>query len=260
MGVSLAMVTLAESGCVLPDPLSSALQADWPELSPISDMQEENHIVSFDIGGASAYVSHMRVPIPWSELEEACATSAMWPEAEASLRSHDMHLIIAVTGEQSALERARLLTQVIASAIAACPAANGVYWGDAGLVTPTVVFRAAAIELLPRGPAIPLWVSFNAGHNETGGSAGFTRGLNALGLVDIEATDAPESPSELYKRLESITDYLFENGLVIEDGDTVGESAREKIRVARAQSQFGSSSQVLRLEYEKVSKPFWKVW
>ncbi len=52
--------------------------------------------------------------------------------------------------------------------------------------------------------------------------------MKALGLMEIEAQDSPEPPSELRDRLFGLAEYLIDNGLVIRDGDTVGADAKEK--------------------------------
>lgn len=57
----------------------------------------------------------------------------------------------------------------------------------------------------------------------------------------------------------SIAAYLAENGLVIKDGDTVGESPTEKIRASYGKSSFGHEEAVIRLQFEApAKKSFWK--
>lgn len=260
MGISMAMVALADMATLTPAALLQALQRDWPDLVLPGDTPEEAGVFSLDLVDGTAFISHMEAPIPWSDLEGPCATSLLWPEAEAVLRAHRMHLVVVFSGELAELERASRLTQVIASVIAACPAASAVFWGDARLVLPAALFRETAVECLPQELPERLWVGIMAGHGEQGRAAGYTRGLDALGLMDIETVSASESPADLYDRLGSIAGYLVEKGLVINDGDTVGDSAEEKIRVVYAPSRFGSSKPVLRLDYDAPKKPFWKFW
>lgn len=259
MGVTVAMVTLAENFNLSVQALEQSLKTDWPE-TYVKDLEEKDQVLSFQIEGCMGFVSHVVVPMPWGDLEEACATSVLWPNAEASLRTHSMHMIVAVTGDASAIERSRLLTQIVASLIQCVPPLSGVYWGAAGLVISPAMFRDFAVEILPEGPPLHMWVNFRIGRNNKETTSGFTRGLAALDLMDIETNSSFDSPSELRERLESIAGYLLENGLVIDDGDTVGESETEKIRAVYAPSQFGSSERVIRLEFEKPKKPLWKIW
>ena len=261
MSISIAMATLAKIDSVNAHALVEALKNDWPELSSISDIEEKDGVISFLSGNYTAFLGHMPAPIPWGDLEEACATSVLWPNAEAELRSHEMHLVFSVKGETTAIERARFLTQLISSASTVCGQLNGIYWGDAGLVIPSAMFREFSVKILPKFPLLHMWVNFRVGRNEKGSSSGFTRGLDGLGLMDIETESSPEPPAELRGRLESIAGYLLENGLVIKDGDTVGGDETEKIRVRFGPSNFGSENSVMHLGYEMAKrKPFWKVW
>ncbi|WP_178372561.1 DUF4261 domain-containing protein [Massilia sp. CF038] len=128
---------------------------------------------------------------------------------------------------------------------------------------PKNLFADFATEVIPHGAPLPIWVDYRVGWNDgKTHSAGFTTGLAALGLMEMEAQLAAESPAELRKRFEAITHYLLENGMVIRDGDTVGESASEKIRVQYCPSHFGAKDPVMQLVYAANGdkKPWWKLW
>ena len=88
-------------------------------------------------------------------------------------------------------------------------------------------------------------------------SAGFTTGLAKLGLMEIEARGAPEKPSELRERLEAISEYMVERGAAIPDGDTLGESASEKIKVSHGPSSFGAKGTVMALSFDRLRKRAW---
>lgn len=261
MSISIAMATLAKIDSVTAHALANALKKDWPELYSISDIEEKDGVISFLSGDLTAFLGHMPAPIPWSDLEEACATSVLWPNAEEELRSHEMHLVFSVTGGTTAIERARFLTQLISSASTVCGQLNGIYWGDAGLVIPSAMFREFSVKILPKSPPLHMWVNFRVGRNGESSTSGFTRGLDGLGLMDIETESSPEPPAELRDRLESIAGYLLEHGLVIKDGDTVGGDETERIRVRFGPSNFGAEKRVMHLDYATTKKkPFWKVW
>jgi hypothetical protein len=100
---------------------------------------------------------------------------------------------------------------------------------------------------------------FAVGRDTAKSSSGFTTGMAALGHMEFEAQGAPEPPGELRKRFEALAGYVLEHGPVIEDGDTIGEDANERIRVVFSDSAFGHEGKVMRLEYERPSpqKPWW---
>ena len=67
--------------------------------------------------------------------------------------------------------------------------------------------------------------------------------------MEFETENSPEQPGDLRERLYGLCNYVLENGPVINDGDTIGQDANERIRVVYAESAFGRDGKVMRLEY-----------
>jgi hypothetical protein len=80
--------------------------------------------------------------------------------------------------------------------------------------------------------------------------------------MEFETDDSPEPPGELRERFFGLANYLLDNGLVIKNGDTIGEDANERIRVVYDDSDFGLKGKVMRLEYTPVErkKSRWRFW
>jgi len=131
------------------------------------------------------------------------------------------------------------------------------YWCNATLVVPPELFRDFAVEILPHGPPIHIWVDFRIGPNEQGSMSAFTTGLSALGHLEIETQNSPEPASELRERFEGLIHYLLENGPVIKNGDTIGEDQNERIKVVYSRSAFGHEGKVMRLDYGPLKKKRW---
>src|SRR5262249_44498944 len=161
--------------------------------------------------------------------EGPCATSWLWPEAAQVLRGHKNHLVVTLSSAGGPLLRAQLLSVVTASILETCPQAMGVYWGTGGLVISPKLFREFAVQMLPEGLPLYLWIDFRVFPSDTGQMCGFTQGLAALGHMEMETQSSPESIGELRERFFGLACYLLTNGPVIRDGDTVGENANEKI-------------------------------
>ena len=207
-------------------------------------------------------VGMVQAPIPWSELEGPCETSVLWPEAEKALKAHKEHALVTVSAETDPVELSKLLTQVTAAVMASSPEALGVYWGNATLVVSKDLFIDFACEFLPDQLPLHIWIDVRVGKDGDTTSAGFTHGMAAFGHMELETRNAPEPPGELRNRLINLAHYMLENGPVISDRDTVGESEHEKIRVVFASSSFGHKGKVMRLDYEQAApdKPWWKLW
>jgi len=178
------------------------LTEHWPTLSAATEIEETDDIVSLQIGDAMIILGKMPAPIPWSQLEGPCATSILWRNASEEVKQHTIHWIVTVNAGLPPVELSTLLTQATAAALAACPAAIGVYWGNATLIIPKHIFIDFAREILPQGPPLHIWVDFRVGKNSDETCAGFTAGMNALGHMEFEALESPEPPGELSRTVD----------------------------------------------------------
>lgn len=252
------MVCLGDKPKISPSAITKDLTNSWRDFPRLGQVEKGGKgQVSFDIGQDTLAILQLNgTPIPWSDLEGPCATSAIWPDAAKVLKQHTAHMLVTLMFKSAMhpVERSNLLTQVTSAVAETTDAALGVYWSNATLVVQPKVFRQFALRVLPQGPPIPIWVDFRIGPNEDGKMAGFTHGMKALGLMELETETSPESAEELHGRFEGLIEYLLENGPVIKDGDTVGENAKERIKVNYADSSFGHEGQVMRLDYQPLKR------
>jgi len=253
MAVAISMVTFSDIPPLSISDIQQDLAKKWPDLPAATETDEDDAIFSFSIGSPSIVLGLMPAPIPWTDLEGPCETSMLWPNASDELINHKSHIIVTVNGELNPLELATLLSQVTASILATSSSALGVYWGNATLVIPKDLFIEFAVEMLPHSLPLQIWVDFRVGHDSANTSSGFTTGLAALGHMEFETENAAEEPDELYERFLALAGYVVENGPVINDGDTVGEDAYERIRVVYSDSLFGQEGPVMQIVYEQES-------
>lgn len=261
MAIGISMVMLSDDGIPDLETLRNFLRKSYPELPELSGAETGKGTFSFKLGEVDIALGMMEGPIPWSDLEGPCATSILWRNAESEVQGHRAHIIVTVSATTELASLSNLLTQITAAVLAACPSAIGVYWGNATLLVPTALFVEFATEILPKGPPVHIWIDTRVGRRENKGSTGFTSGLEALGHMEIETEASPEEPGALRERLYLLAEYVLSSGRTINDGDTVGDEAGEKIRVVYSESAFGNERTVMKLVYEKPSaKPKWKFW
>jgi hypothetical protein len=260
MGVAIAMIPLAKGARLSPSKTLADLKETWSlEIDPES-VKKESGTLSFGMGETFVAIALMPAPIPPTELEGPIETSVLWPDAAKDLAQSRGHFIVTVMSplEDNPIELRKELTMVVASVLEGCEGSQGVYWGEATMLIRRDLFRDIAIESLPEPPLL-LWVDFRVGAAEGGKAAGFTTGMEALGLMELESDAASEPPAQFRDRLMAIAGYLIENGLVIQNGHTVGEDENERIQVVYGRSSFGHENAVMRLEYEpRKKKAFWK--
>lgn len=278
MTVSLAMLLQSQ-----PDPgldaagLVRQLLADWPDLDPallrVSELapdqvgREEDEL-PLSIDYDTTLIALMPIPFPiGDDIAEIVAHSRLWPNAQPAPVDYAAHTIVTVMSfaadgsEPDAIGQAVLLSKVLASAIALSSQTEAVYFGSANHVVLPALFRELARDMLPE-PLSIAWVATNVGQRPDGVMTGHTRGMQMLGLMDIEIPESNDSAETVFKRLQGISDYLIQNGPVIADGDTLGDSAKEKIQVVYAASALDDGRQVMQLrtsaQQAETAKPWWK--
>ena len=262
MAMAISMILLTADAPIRGGEVQRHLAENWPDLAAPTEVEEVEGTLSLQLGDALVVMGKMPAPFPWKDLEGPCATSILWKNAAEEIKRHTHHWIVSVHGELTPVMLSTRLTQATAAIMASCPAAIGVYWGNATLIVPKNIFSEFAEKVLPLGPPLHVWVDFRVGRDSETSSSGFTAGMKALGHMEFETQRSPEPPGELRERLLALAGYVVENGPVIRDGDTVGEDAQERIRVVYSNSAFGHEGKVMRLVYETPSakKPWWKLW
>ena len=201
------------------------------------------------VGDAMVALALMPAPVPAGDLEGPCATSWMWPKGRSAneVKAHKSHLLVTcMLGKATGIQRRLIISQVI-GLLAKDPNVMGIYWAEAGMIHYPEVFMGMAepgdVDLL----ATNMWIDFRVGKNPDGTSTMFTQGLAALGLMEIEYPKCKMPPAELREWGQNIAKYLLDNGLVLLDGQTLGATADEQVKIRHTKSQFGAKGKVIRL-------------
>ena len=211
------------------------------------------------------------MPIPLQigdDIAQICAHSRLWPDATPAPVEYAAHTIVTVMRfsddgqEPNLVAQAALLSRVLASAVAVSNSIQAVYFGSANHVVLPGLFRELTQATLPE-PLPIAWVAINVGARPDGVMTGHTRGMDMLGLMDIEIPETADSAEGVFSRLTGIVDYLIENGMVISDGDTLGATEDERIRVVYGPSALDPEREVMRLVSEeipqaKAGKSWWQ--
>jgi hypothetical protein len=175
----------------------------------------------------------------------------MWPKETPATtsQSHRTHaLVTLIKGESDPISRRLMLMQVTAAA-AGMPGVMGVYWPDATLAHYPPVFIQMAQKLsTPDRLPLYLLVDFRVFRNPDNSFGLFTTGLRPLGHMEIEIPRMAMKPSQLREWAMNIAYYVIDPANKIKDGDTIGMSAEQKIRIRHVPSSFGVKGLVMRLE------------
>jgi hypothetical protein len=192
----------------------------------------------FHIGKERAAIFLVPAPIPWADLEGPCATAWWWPQATQRMKKHKGHVIVTLMGSPvDPLERHIRLTHLVC-AVAANTDAAGIYWGAGTVVHEPKAFQKESVDLAPDNLAPHLWIDMRLEQQKDESFRFFTTGMRAFGLMEIEIDKSRQEPEEILDLGAGIVQYVVMRGANIKDGETVGRSADEKLKVRHRKSMF----------------------
>jgi hypothetical protein len=247
-GMVIAMIARPAAAWFDPALVTAAFAAQSSNGPALRHTATDDTVLTFDLGGIDAFVALMPAPIPWTDLEGPCATAPFWPEADAQMRTHVAHYVVTLTGAASPVG-IRVLTTRLVGAILTAQACTGVYWGEGTLVHSPRAFLELSKDISEQSFDPALWIDFRLIPGERGSFTLFTTGMAAFGLMEIEAADARLSFDEIMERVLGLATYLINTGPVINDGETMGLTATDKVLVRHRPSIFPQRGKVYQLQF-----------
>ncbi|MHC6202472.1 DUF4261 domain-containing protein [Breznakiellaceae bacterium SP9] len=198
----------------------------------VDSTDAKKDVFVWDFGGMIASCALMSAPVPNNEAEQNAATNYMWEDAVAVTKSHTAHLLVAVLPkDQPAIEAGKLLVKVCDACLMQ-EHAIGVY--TSGTVFEPSFYREVASVM--HDDELPLlnWIYLGL-YSAEKGNCGYTYGLNAFGKNEIEVLDSKKSLEDLQDFLLNIASYCIESDVILQDGETIGFSAKQKLKITLSQ-------------------------
>ncbi len=244
----IALVALPDLGAWRLTDLASALAAAVGGEGEVDCLDDPPH-ARLRIAGEELLAVPQPHPISWDLIDRACAAAWYWPEAAEILAGHACHAQLVVRRSSGKLMAKALLLTRAAASIGESFGYLGVYWDGSTMVHSAAAFSASARAMRPGELPLRLWIDFRlAGGEEDGPCSLFTRGLDALGLREIEVVDSKAPRDEILAWAYNTAHYLLAQGAVIEDGQTVAINRQQWIHVYLRTSQLDPSREVYLLD------------
>lgn len=229
------------------------------------DRDKAGEAIVVQVNGAPATVMFIDQPLPADAWQEAAARSLTWREAGTAMAATRAHVIVALlndTTEHDAALNGAVAVSMLAGALAQRLPVAAAIFTEAQTIIPGSEAARIATALgqgqLPvhflvglsylRGPAL---------HDGRPTMAAMTTGLLPFVGRELELTPTALQPVEIAQRLLGLSQYLIVQGPVIKDGETVGLTEREKIRVryAAAGQRGGVPVMLMTLETQDPATP-----
>ncbi|WP_342711136.1 DUF4261 domain-containing protein [Bradyrhizobium sp. B124] len=181
----------------------------------------------------------MPAPIPLDENLWKRASS-FWPEAPGVASRHRAHLVVSTMGaaEDGAdirrltyIENTRLTTAMVGGLIATTPGCCAAVWGGKVASSAQMWLEGSRRAFAPfPGYPFTLWLDVIPYKSDRTVGA-ITIGLSAFVDREIEfEVDGMDLPTTIH-RVAGLATYLIEHGTAVKDGDTIGVSATDRIKI-----------------------------
>ncbi|AJS59469.1 DUF4261 domain-containing protein [Paenibacillus sp. IHBB 10380] len=219
----------SEEGKEIPSPFAMDFSATGEDGLPPQVFFHMDHKVTFEDGVVPAQsVIHAPQPIrDFKRFDSALQQSWHWPEAKQtvnsctySIRAHDLF-----AANLPYKERFELILGLVMAIVEAAPC-KAIYWHTSDkLVAPTAYVEAIELDEKLYG-AVNLRL-FNTGDTEPKEMIMDTLGLSALGIPDVQCHFSDMDPTEIARNLLLISKYLYDQGDIVKNGETIGTSANK---------------------------------
>lgn len=204
----------------------------------------EDNTLIFEYDGFRSIVSLFHERIPNQEAEANAANNVQWPGAVEAAKAHTAHLLVSVSGTGSMIEKGKLFVELLA--------ASSLQENVLGIYSSGTVFEPGYYEdaaYLIKRNTLPIynWIHFGL-YRTKNGLSGYTYGLKQFGFLELEVLNTFANPKELMDFLADLTYYVLDNNVTLHDGETIGFSAEQKLKISESDG-IALEERTLKIEY-----------
>jgi hypothetical protein len=229
-----AFILLDEPTELYPTRISEALigrHRGQPIVTPPTDGGGTNATL-MNFAGVPVVIMQFDAPLPDGWQLVATRSKLHWPQAEAVFGRHRGHIRVSLMGDGgNRVQAARVITALIGALIVTHPQCSGVLWDLTVANSSEVVAERSRSAFAPDlGAPSAVWVSLHPFRDPGSPRVGVvTMGLRNFIDREIEL-EGPQLESVL-GTAQGFVGYLLQDGVTVRDGDTIGASATEHIKL-----------------------------
>ena len=203
------------------------LYRDWEIMIKEEDQSE---ILIFEVSDIKVVCALINSPVPNKEAEENAMNNYLWKEGEEETAKHKAHIVVSVTKGENPIGNSIVFTMVVSSLLK-LKNAIGIY--QYPTVLPYDFYIRCAEDLKEKVLPVLNWIYIGIYPSEKGFSA-YTCGMDYFDKDEIEVINSKTTPSELYGFIYDIVSYVLEYNAVLNDGETIGFSEKEKLPITKS--------------------------
>ena len=210
------------------------LKEDWKitlDLGDDSENKEKDMLVG-NIGDIMVAVALMPAPIPNNEAIDNAKTNYRWKDAVKVAEEHKAHILVSLLGEPNLVDGAKLYTKII-SALTKQENCTGI--NVLGTVLNPDMYRDFT-KYYKENDMFPvenmIFIGLYAAEDNK--VSAYTYGMEGFGKKEMEILASSENPEDVYYFLQAIADYVITSDVILQDGETIGFTAEQKISISQS--------------------------
>ena len=210
------------------------LKEDWKitlDLGKEDESKDKDMLVG-DIDGIMVAVALMPAPIPNNEAVDNAKTNYRWKGAVKIAEEHKAHILVSLLGEPDLVEGAKLYTKII-SALTKQENCTGI--NVLGTVLNPDMYRDFT-KYYEENNMFPvenmIFIGLYSSEDEKINA--YTYGMEGFGKKEMEIIGSSQNPEDIYYFLQGVADYVITSDVILQDGETIGFSAEQKIPISES--------------------------
>jgi hypothetical protein len=174
----------------------------------------------------------MDFPYP-EALRQQAQFAYWWPNALSELARHKAHLMVSCQWAKNSRLDAHMRHLVLVRELVEQLPVIGVLWGSS--LIQTDIFRGEFANALKGGFPFSLWVLIQFSTQPNGNILISTMGMRDFEKMEIE-TESKLPLDQTFDLVRQFGSYVLTSDAVVKDGDTIGLSEQQKIKVRHTRS------------------------
>lgn len=210
------------------------LKEDWKITLDLGreDKRKDKDMLVGDIDGIMVAVALMPAPIPNNEAVDNAKTNYRWKDAVKVAEEHKAHILVSLLGEPNLVEGAKLYTKII-SALTKQDNCTGI--NVLGTVLNPDMYRDFT-KYYEENNMFPvenmIFIGLYSSEDEKVNA--YTYGMESFGKKEMEIIGSSQNPEDIYYFLQGVADYVITSDVILQDGETIGFSAEQKILISES--------------------------
>jgi uncharacterized protein DUF4261 len=196
------------------------------------DHQKPDGPMVLPVDGDVVFGLSMDFPYP-ETLRQQAQFAYWWPNALSDLARHKAHLMVSCQWARNSRLDAHMRHLVLVRELVEQLPVVGVLWGSS--LVQTDIFKGEFANALKGGFPFSLWVLIQFSRQPNGNILISTLGMRDFDKMEIE-TESSLPLDQAFDLVRKFGSYIVTTGAAVKDGDTIGLTKSQKVKVRHARS------------------------